>query len=90
MNHGLIKLNRVQKNMVMVYGVVLFYVYYAPDRDLCRLHTFFISFNLCLCFIFSVISISPTVREYNTSCGLLQSSFVTLYVTYYTWLVADC
>ncbi|CAF0745212.1 unnamed protein product [Adineta steineri] len=66
-------------------GIVLFYVYYAPDRNICRLHTFFISFNLCLCFIFSIISILPRVREYNASCGLLQSSFVSLYVVYYTW-----
>lgn len=66
-------------------GIVLFYIYYAPDRNTCALHTFFISFNLCLCFILSIISILPKVREYNTSCGLLQSSFVTLYVIYYTW-----
>jgi hypothetical protein len=66
-------------------GIVLFYIYYAPDRNLCRLHTFFISFNLCLCLILSIISILPKIREHNTSCGLLQSSFVTLYVIYYTW-----
>lgn len=70
-------------------GIVLFYVYYAPDRSICRLHTAIISVNLCLCFILSVISILPKVREYNTSCGLLQSSFVSLYVIYYTWFV-DC
>jgi len=66
-------------------GIVLFYIYYAPDRNTCALHTFFISFNLCLCFILSIISILPKVREYNASCGLLQSSFVSLYVVYYTW-----
>lgn len=66
-------------------GIVLFYIYYAQDRTICRLHTFFISFNLCLCFILSVISILPQVREHNTPSGLLQSSFVTLYVVYYTW-----
>jgi hypothetical protein len=66
-------------------GIVLFYIYYAPDRSSCRLHTFFISFNMCLCLLLSIISILPCVREYNSSCGLLQSSFVSLYVTYYTW-----
>ncbi|CAF0983050.1 unnamed protein product [Rotaria sp. Silwood1] len=66
-------------------GVVLFYIYYAPDRSICRLHTFFISFNMCLCIILSIISILPCVREYNSSCGLLQSSFVSVYVIYYTW-----
>jgi hypothetical protein len=66
-------------------AIILFYIYYAPDRSICRLHAFFISFNMCLCLILSIISILPCVREYNSSCGLLQSSFVSLYVTYYTW-----
>ena len=66
-------------------GIILFYIYYAPDRSICRLHLFFISFNMCLCLLLSIISILPCVREYNSSCGLLQSSFVSLYVTYYTW-----
>ena len=56
-------------------GIVLFYIYYAPDRNTCAVHTFFISFILCLCFILSIISVLP----------LLQSSFVSLYVVYYTW-----
>lgn len=66
-------------------GVVLLYIYYAPDHTICRLHTFFISFNMCLCILLSIVSILPCVREYNSSCGLLQSSFVSLYVIYYTW-----
>lgn len=40
---------------------------------------------MILCIILSIISISPCVRAYNSSCGLLQSSFVSLYVMYYTW-----
>ena len=40
---------------------------------------------MLLCIILSIISILPYVREYNSSCGLLQSSFVSLYVIYYTW-----
>ncbi|CAF2409260.1 unnamed protein product [Rotaria sp. Silwood2] len=71
--------------VLTITGVVLFYIYYAPDRSICRLHTFFISFNMCLCIILSIISILPCVREYNSSCGLLQSSFVSIYVIYYTW-----
>lgn len=40
---------------------------------------------MVLCIILSIISISPCIRAYNSSCGLLQSSFVSLYVMYYTW-----
>jgi hypothetical protein len=70
---------------LVITGVILFYIYYASDHSNCRLHTFFISFNMCLCLVLSIISILPYVREYNSSCGLLQSSFVSLYVIYYTW-----
>lgn len=51
----------------------------------CSLHTIFISLNVLLSVVFSIISILPRVREYNSSCGLLQSSFVSFYVTYLTW-----
>ena len=66
-------------------GLVLFFVYYASDLTNCRLHAVFISVNGCLCLLLSIVSILPRVREYNSSCGLLQSSFVSLYVTYFTW-----
>ncbi|CAF0823744.1 unnamed protein product [Didymodactylos carnosus] len=66
-------------------GIILFYIYYAHDKKICQLHVFFISFNMILCVIISIISILPCIREYNASIGLLQSSFVTAYVTYYTW-----
>lgn len=68
-----------------IIGIILLFIYYAHDRSICHLHLFFISFNLCLCIIMSVISVLPCVREYNSSCGLLQSSFVSLYVIYFTW-----
>ena len=41
--------------------------------------------NFIFCIILSVISILPRVRAYNSSCGLLQSSFVCFYVMIYTW-----
>ena len=68
-----------------IVGLVLCFVFYAPNLSECRLHTFLISTNAILCLLLSILSILPWVREYNSSCGLLQSSFVSLYVTYYTW-----
>jgi hypothetical protein len=65
-------------------SVVLFYVYYTRPDD-CALHKFFISINLILCLAASVISVLPKVQEVNTNSGLLQSSFITLYIMYLTW-----
>ena len=42
-------------------GYVLFYVYYSGPT--CGLHKFFISINLIICFILSVVSILPKVQE---------------------------
>ena len=66
--------------------LVLFYVYYTGTAvGECKLHEFFISFNMILCIILSVISILPKIQENLPNSGLLQSSCITLYVLYLTW-----
>jgi len=64
--------------------VVLVYVYYASGAD-CSKHKFFVSFNLVLCIIVSVLSIIPKIQEINPRSGLLQSSVISAYVMYLTW-----
>jgi len=67
-------------------AIVLFYVYYTGEAvGECKLHEFFISFNMILCIILSVISILPKIQENLPNSGLLQSSCITLYVLYLTW-----
>ncbi|KAL8625206.1 hypothetical protein ACOMHN_030839 [Nucella lapillus] len=70
--------------VVSITAVVLFYVYYA-DSSSCKLHKFFISFNLVLCIIISVISILPKIQEAQPRSGLLQASIISAYVMYLTW-----
>lgn len=69
---------------IAIVGVVLLYVYYT-HADTCALNKFFISFNLILCVITSIVSVLPIVQEHQPRSGLLQSSVVTLYVVYLTW-----
>ncbi|XP_070209741.1 serine incorporator 1-like [Littorina saxatilis] len=69
--------------IVAITAVVLFYVFYA-DGD-CKLHKFFISFNLILCLTISVISILPKIQETQPRSGLLQASVISAYVMYLTW-----
>lgn len=66
----------------------LFYYYggnFTDTTNSCSLHKFFISFNMILCFIISVVSILPKVQEHNPASGLLQSAVVSAYVMFLTW-----
>jgi len=58
---------------------------FVLQPDDCALNKFFISFNLILCVIVSVLSVLPSVQEVQPRSGLLQSSVVTLYVIFLTW-----
>jgi len=70
--------------IISIVGIILLYVFYASSTA-CSLNIFFITINLILCIIVSGVSLIPTVQEYHKASGLLQSSFVTLYVIYLTW-----
>nr|CAG4648687.1 EOG090X07ET [Polyphemus pediculus] len=65
-------------------AVVLFYVYYTTTEG-CALNKFFISFNMIMCIVVSVVAVLPKVQEYQPRSGLLQSSVVSLYTLYLTW-----
>ncbi|KAK0549153.1 Membrane protein tms1 [Tilletia horrida] len=63
---------------ITITGVL--YAYFAPSG--CSLNQFFISFNLALVFILTVLCIHPSVQEANPRSGLAQSSMVAAYCTY--------
>ncbi|XP_048849839.1 serine incorporator 1-like [Brienomyrus brachyistius] len=65
-------------------AVVLLYIFYTKP-DGCTEHKLFISLNLILCVIVSIVSVLPKVREAQPYSGLLQSSFITIYTMYVTW-----
>lgn len=65
-------------------AVILLFSYYTSDAH-CGWQKFFISSNLVLCFILSVLSILPRIQESQPRSGLLQSSILTLYIMYLTW-----
>jgi len=67
-------------------GIVLSYVYYTGEHvGDCKLHEFFISFNMIICVALSIVSILPAVQEHMPKSGLLQSGCITLYMTYLVW-----
>ncbi|KAJ1373622.1 hypothetical protein KIN20_036084 [Parelaphostrongylus tenuis] len=65
-------------------GIVLMFIFYTTGAT-CSLPKFFISFNMILCIGVSILSIMPFVQERMPRSGLLQSSFITMYVMYLTW-----
>jgi len=65
--------------------VLLYYYYTGQHTGDCKLHEFFISFNMLLCVGLSIVSILPQVQERMPKSGLLQSGLITLYMMYLTW-----
>lgn len=61
---------------------IILYIFFAGSG--CGLNTFFITFNLALSAIATLLSISPPVQEVNPKSGLAQASMVTAYCTYLT------
>ena len=65
--------------------IILGYTYYTGSVvGQCKLHEFFITFNMLLCGVLTVTSVLPKVQEALPNSGLLQSSFVSLYMMYLT------
>ncbi|XP_068118981.1 serine incorporator 3 [Hyperolius riggenbachi] len=64
--------------------ITLLFVFYTVPGG-CIENKVFISVNMILCIIVSVISILPKVQEAQPRSGLLQSSVITLYTIYLTW-----
>lgn len=65
-------------------GMILLCYFYA--RRNCQLNIILITLNFVFCLILSIISVLPRIRAYNSSCGLLQSSFISVYITFFTTL----
>lgn len=58
------------------------YIFFAGSG--CGTNTFFITFNLILSILVTLLSIAPPVQEANPKSGLAQASMVAAYCTYLT------
>jgi serine incorporator 1/3 len=56
------------------------YAFFAGSG--CTLNRFFISFNLVLCIIITILCVHPVIQEYSPRSGLAQSGMVAAYCTY--------
>ncbi|KAJ2719671.1 Membrane protein tms1 [Coemansia sp. Benny D115] len=56
------------------------YVFFASEG--CSRNQFFITFNMLICIVVSVVAVHPKVQEANLKSGLAQAGMVTAYATY--------
>jgi len=71
---------------VSISAIVLLFMYYTGEyTGQCKLHEFFVSFNMLICIGLSVVSILPKVQEHMPQSGILQSSMISMYIMYLTW-----
>ena len=62
--------------------IIVSYSYYTGSVvGQCKLHEFFISFNMILCVILTVTSVLPKVQEHLPNSGLLQSRYEMLFLS---------
>ncbi|CAB3988983.1 probable serine incorporator [Paramuricea clavata] len=66
-----------------VTGFILSYVWFTTS-DGCSLNKSVISFNLLLCIVMLVVSVLPKIQEVQLKSGLLQSSIISLFLSYIT------
>ncbi|KAI8926645.1 serine incorporator/TMS membrane protein [Entophlyctis helioformis] len=59
---------------------VLMYMWFGGGG--CKLNQFYVTFNMLLCIMTSVLAVAPVVQEANPKSGLAQASMVTIYSTY--------
>ncbi|KAJ7582460.1 serine incorporator/TMS membrane protein [Mycena floridula] len=64
-------------------ATAILYTFFASSG--CTLNRFFISFNLALCVVITILCIHPIVQEHNPRSGLAQSAMVAAYCTYLTF-----
>ncbi|XP_038661507.1 serine incorporator 5 [Scyliorhinus canicula] len=69
---------------VAVCAVVLMVIFYT-DTDGCKLNKILLGVNTGLCFIVSMVAITPCVQKYQPNSGLLQSGVISCYVMYLTF-----
>jgi len=76
--HTQLDTTRIHIATISLTGVL--YGFFAGPA--CTLNRFFISFNLALCVVITILCVHPVVQQYNPRSGLAQSSMVAAYCTY--------
>jgi hypothetical protein len=66
--------------LVVVFSALL-YAYFAQKPG-CGINVFYITVNIILVIVMSVVSVLPKVQEHNPRSGIFQAGLLSLYTTY--------
>uniref|UniRef100_A0A7N8XZ84 Serine incorporator 5 n=1 Tax=Mastacembelus armatus TaxID=205130 RepID=A0A7N8XZ84_9TELE len=66
-------------------GAVIFMAIYYTHPEACLLNKIFLGINGSLCFIVSLLAISPCIQKLQPTSGLLQPGVISVYVMYLTF-----
>ncbi|KAI5088243.1 serine incorporator 5, partial [Silurus meridionalis] len=66
-------------------GALIFMAIYYTHSQACFLNKIFLGVNSGLCFIVSLLAISPCIQTFQPTSGLLQPAIISVYVMYLTF-----
>ncbi|XP_073695465.1 serine incorporator 5 [Garra rufa] len=66
-------------------GALVFMIVFYTDSEACFLNKLFLGVNGGLCFVVSLLAISPCIQTFQPTSGLLQSAVISVYVMYLTF-----
>lgn len=66
-------------------GALVFMIIFYTDAEACFLNKIFLGVNGGLCFVVSLLAISPCIQTFQPTSGLLQSAIISVYVMYLTF-----
>ncbi|XP_030647063.1 serine incorporator 5 [Chanos chanos] len=66
-------------------GALVFMVLFYTHSEACLLNKIFLGVNSGLCFIVSLLAISPCIQTFQPTSGLLQPAVISVYVMYLTF-----
>ncbi|XP_067294262.1 serine incorporator 5 isoform X1 [Pseudorasbora parva] len=66
-------------------GAMVFMIRFYTHAEACFLNKIFLGVNCGLCFIVSLLAISPCIQTFQPTSGLLQPAIITVYVMYLTF-----
>uniref|UniRef100_A0A8C1D8S9 Serine incorporator 5 n=2 Tax=Cyprinus carpio TaxID=7962 RepID=A0A8C1D8S9_CYPCA len=69
----------------MAVGALVFMIRFYTDPEACFLNKLFLGVNGGLCFVVSLLAISPCIQTFQPTSGLLQSAIISVYVMYLTF-----
>ncbi|XP_057209881.1 serine incorporator 5 [Triplophysa rosa] len=66
-------------------GAMVFMIIYYTHAEACFLNKLFLGVNGGLCFVVSMLAISPCIQTFQPTSGLLQPAVISVYVMYLTF-----